>query len=80
MPRYYVNTNTDDNGNHEVHTTGCPHPPADKNRLPLGIHDSCGPATAAARTKFGQQLMVANGAAEHVIEAVDHTGRLIVRS
>ncbi|ASK17832.1 hypothetical protein CEK60_00190 [Halomonas sp. N3-2A] len=56
MPRYYANLNTDENGNHEVHTTGCSHPPADHNRVPLGIHASCGPATAAARTKFGGRV------------------------
>ena len=56
MQRYYVNKNKDQNGNHEVHTTGCPHPPAEHNRVPLGLHASCGPATAAARTKFGGRV------------------------
>lgn len=53
MPRYFANKNTDDKGNHEVHTTGCPHPPAERNRVPLGNHASCGSATAAARIIYG---------------------------
>ncbi len=52
MTRYYVNKNAQSDGYHEVHTTGCPHSPDEHNRIPLGNHDSCGPALIAARAIY----------------------------
>lgn len=49
MSRYYVNKNAQTDGYHEVHTTGCPHPPNPENRIPLGNHESCGSAMIEAR-------------------------------
>ncbi len=52
MSRYYVNRNAQDNGDHEVHTTGCSHLPDEANRLFLGNFSSCGPAVAAAKKHY----------------------------
>jgi hypothetical protein len=52
MPLYYVNKNPQANGDHEVHTTGCPHPPDPRNRVPLGNHPSCRSAMVDARAKY----------------------------
>lgn len=55
MPRYYVNTNAQLNGDHEVHReTGCPTPAAPENRRDLGHFDNCHDAVAAARAHFTQ--------------------------
>lgn len=48
MPRYYVNTNAQENGDHEVHREGCSHPPAPENRRHLGNFPSCHPAVKEA--------------------------------
>ncbi len=50
MPAYYVNTNAQPTGEHEVHEEDvCPHPPEPANRHHLGTHASCHGAVAAAR-------------------------------
>ena len=49
MATYYVNNNPQPNGDHEVHTTGCPHPPAFENRRQLGEHPNCGSAVRDAK-------------------------------
>ena len=36
MARYYVNKNAQQNGDHEVHTTGCQWLPKSENRIYLG--------------------------------------------
>ncbi len=55
MPRYYVNRNAQHpSGDHEVHTTGCPHPPAEENRVSLGNHDNCRTAVTQARNHYAQ--------------------------
>ena len=53
MPYYYVNANAQDSprNEHEVHTTGCPHPPLEKNRVSLGSHADCRDALADARRR-----------------------------
>ena len=54
MARYYINKNPQSNGDHEVHTTGCPHPPDPSNRLQLGDFSSCGPAVREAKKYYPQ--------------------------
>lgn len=52
MAHYCVNKNAQDNGDHEVHVVGCTYYPAEKNRLPLGDHNSCGPAVTKANETY----------------------------
>ncbi|PCJ77028.1 MAG: hypothetical protein COA53_02140 [Rhodobacteraceae bacterium] len=52
MAAYYVNTHAQDNGDHEVHTTGCPHPPLPQNRRQLGDHLNCQSAVRVAKTVY----------------------------
>lgn len=52
MPQYYVNKNSQANGDHEVHQAGCSHMPAPQNRLALGLHMNCSTAVQAARRVY----------------------------
>lgn len=54
MARYYVNKNAQANGDHEVHTTGCPYMPFEANRIYLGEFLTCQPAVIAAREHYNQ--------------------------
>ncbi len=55
MPmRYYVNTNAQANGDHEVHRTGCSYFPDTENALYLGSFDHCALAVAEARRHYRQ--------------------------
>ena len=54
MSSYYVNRNTQLNGDHEVHTTGCSWLPNRDNRIYLGEFSSCYPAVTAAKRHFSQ--------------------------
>lgn len=54
MPRYYVNTNAQANGDHEVHKDGCPTPPEPENRQHLGEFSSCYEAVLAAKKYYAQ--------------------------
>ena len=49
MARYYVNKNAQNNGDHEVHKSGCPFFPNPDNALYLGVFETCGPAKAEAK-------------------------------
>lgn len=63
MPRYYANANTDVNVNHEVHTTGCSHPPP--NTI-VGLWVSILPAARRQRLQersLAEELMDSNGVA-----------------
>lgn len=51
--RYYVNTNAQTNGDHEVHkSVGCPTPAASANQLDLGDFANCHGAVAAAKIRY----------------------------
>lgn len=50
--RYYVNTNAQPNGDHEVHVVSCTHGPSEANRKYLGDFTTCGPAKAEARRYY----------------------------
>jgi hypothetical protein len=53
MSKYYVNKNAQTtSGDHEVHTVNCIYLPLEKNRLYLGVFDSCGPALREARKTY----------------------------
>jgi hypothetical protein len=52
MKRYYVNKNSQSNGDHEVHTTGCSYMPNESNSISLGLHDSCKSAVRAAKLHY----------------------------
>ena len=54
MSSYYVNTNAQANGDHEVHTTGCEYLPARENRIYLGEFTSCHQAVQEARKYYSQ--------------------------
>ena len=54
MASYYVNNNTQSNGDHEVHTTGCSWLPEPQNRVYLGEFASCFPAVGEARKHHSQ--------------------------
>jgi len=49
---WYVNRNTQDDGDHEVHRVTCRYLPAPRNRIALGDHDDCRDALRAAREHF----------------------------
>lgn len=51
---YYVNRNTQDNGDHEVHTSSCSYLPEPANRLYLGDFSTCGPAITRAKETYSQ--------------------------
>jgi len=52
MAIYYVNKNAQDNGDHEVHTTGCLYMPEKENRLYLGEFASCHGAVLEAKKTY----------------------------
>ncbi len=52
MPNFYVNKNTQANGDNEVHRTdgqNCPTPAETWNRVDLGLHSDCHGAVNAAK-------------------------------
>ena len=52
--RYYVNTNVQANGDHEVHESTCSRLPIESNRQYLGDFTSCSPAVTKAKEYFKQ--------------------------
>ncbi len=54
MDNYYVNTQAQENGDHEVHKPGCSHPPLVQNRRALGSFSNCEDAVAAAKLIYPQ--------------------------
>lgn len=54
MAQYYVNRNTQLNGDHEVHQLGCSWLPLPENRITLGEHAGCYTAVVAARSYYAQ--------------------------
>jgi hypothetical protein len=57
--RYYVNKNSQGNGDHEVHTFSCSFLPLEHNRVYLGDFSSCSPAVTEAKKYY----LAANGCA-----------------
>lgn len=55
MPYYYVNTNAQSNGDHEVHEdTYCSNAPTPQNRKSLGYHSDCHSAVREAKKTYSQ--------------------------
>lgn len=54
MSSYYVNKNTQSNGDHEVHKTGCSSMPSEMNRLYLGTFRYCMDAVKEARKYYSK--------------------------
>ncbi|KAB2913759.1 MAG: hypothetical protein F9K23_16075 [Bacteroidetes bacterium] len=52
MARYYVNKNAQNNGDHEVHRSGCSYMPDTENRLYLGDFDNCKDAIKEAKKTY----------------------------
>lgn len=54
MPRYCVNRQAQETGEHEVHNldAGCQHLPDYSNRLDLGWHTDCHSAVSAAKQYY----------------------------
>ena len=59
MPYYYVNSNPQDNGDHEVHENGCTQGADPANQVGLGYHASCYGAVTEAKKTYS----TANGCA-----------------
>lgn len=54
MADYYVNKQAQDNGDHEVHKSGCSWMPAAENRVHLGSFSNCRDAVRKAKTIYSQ--------------------------
>lgn len=54
MASYYVNRNAQNNGDHEVHKSGCNWMPDAANRQYLGDFTTCREAVRAARSHYSQ--------------------------
>lgn len=52
MATYYVNKNAQNNGDHEVHKSGCNFMPAPENKLCLGDFSSCHGAVREAKKHY----------------------------
>ena len=53
MPQFCINTNSQDNGDNEVHnlTEPCNNMPLGKNQVDLGFHNDCQGAVKLAKAK-----------------------------
>lgn len=51
MPKFVINKNAQNNGDHEVHnaTTGCQYMPSAGSQIDLGFHPDCRGAVAVAK-------------------------------
>jgi hypothetical protein len=54
MNHYYVNKNSQSNGDHEVHKDGCSYLPEVANRLYLGYFSTCQEAVREAKKSYPQ--------------------------
>jgi hypothetical protein len=52
MSVYYVNSNTQDTGEHEVHKDGCDHMPDIDHKKKLGDFDNCQDALKKAKEYY----------------------------
>lgn len=54
MPKFVINKNQQNNGDHEVHnvTTGCSFMPNPENQIDLGYHNNCKEAVTNAKSKW----------------------------
>ncbi len=54
MAKYYVNDRAQNNGDHEVHKTGCPFLPLIVSKTYLGDFATCAPAVKEAKKTYKQ--------------------------
>lgn len=54
MKKYYVNKNTQSNGDHEVHDEHCKYLPSAENRIYLGEFSNCKDAVKEAKKHYTQ--------------------------
>jgi hypothetical protein len=54
MSKYYVNSNAQSNGDHEVHVASCSFFPEVENRVLLGEFSSCRSAVTEAKKHYSQ--------------------------
>ena len=54
MAQYYVNTQAQANGDHEVHKSGCSFMPSPENRKYLGDFSNCADAVRDAKKTYRQ--------------------------
>lgn len=54
MAKYYVNKNAQNNGDHEVHKSGCFYMPHEENRKYLGDFSNCKDAVKEAKKTYNQ--------------------------
>jgi len=54
MAYYYVNKNSQANGDHEVHTLTCSFVPKEENRIYLGSFNGCSLAVIEARKHYSK--------------------------
>ena len=54
MAKYYVNKNSQSNGDHEVHKAGCSYMPNKENRQNLGEFSNCSGAVREAKKYYSQ--------------------------
>jgi hypothetical protein len=52
MESYYVNTQAQSNGDHEVHTSSCSFIPSLNNRKYLGVFSNCRDAVKEAKKSY----------------------------
>lgn len=52
MANYYINTNAQANGDHEVHSDPCSYMPNTSNRVDLGFHANCQSAVIDAKSRW----------------------------
>jgi hypothetical protein len=52
MANYYLNTQAQSNGDHEVHKEDCDYMPLASNRILVGSFNSCEAAVSTAKQKY----------------------------
>lgn len=56
--KYFLNKNTQRNGDHEVHTEDCSYIPEPVNRIFLGTFETCYEAVIEAKMKYPQYTRI----------------------
>lgn len=54
MYKYSINKNAQNNGDHEIHKSGCPYEPLPNNRYDLGYHPNDESALQAGRRIYSR--------------------------
>ena len=76
MALYYVNENTQSNGDHEVHTSDCSYLPQVDNRRYLGSFTTCGPAVSGSQEDLPpvQRVLLLRQRLPHRLRTSGHAG------